>query len=288
MLPKNQTKLLLIFCLLMCFVIIGCEKDDSELLGLSEDPAATLPDDESGLVKKCAPKYGSALYFDGIDDYVKVPHDPSLDMTYEFTITAWVKLEAYTEWASIVTKGGLPESHSIEHNNNYAIQQGGPTPGMGSEYGRFCLTHDCVIFSIPLPQTTTPVALNEWHHVAVVFDDTVANFYLDGWLNGQYPVWGPLCTNEEPLNIGADFPGGHEYWQGLIDEVKIWNIPLRRHHIWAAMHGNATPMAWALVAYWSFDEGYGTVLHDRSRYRNHGELIAGPEWVRPGAPNRGR
>lgn len=288
MLFRIQIKLVTFFCLLICFVFPGCEKDDFEHPGLNENQTADKSNTTGDLDNKCAPMHGSALYFDGIDDYVVVPHDPSLDMTYEFTITAWVKLEAFTEWASIVTKGGLPESHSIENNNNYAIQQGGPTAGMGSEYGRFCLTHDCVIFSIPLPQTITPVALNEWHHVAVVFDDTLASFYLDGRLNGQYPVWGPLCTNEEPLNIGADFPGGHEYWHGLIDEIKIWNIPLSKHHIWATMHGNATPMARALVAYWSFDEGYGTIAHDRSRFRNHGELIGGPVWVRPGAPQRGR
>jgi hypothetical protein len=277
---KKTINLLVVTSLLLVTVFLSCDKEEMESSDMTDGQSMlkctmSYPCNSYGL-----PTHGSALYFDGVNDFVRVPHNPSLDMTHEFTITAWVNLAEFTEWASIVTKGGLPWSYSIEHNNNYAIQQGGPTPGLGSEYGRFCLTHDCVIFSIPLPQTNTSIALNEWHHVAVVFADTLAKFYLDGNPDGQYTVWSPICTNEEPLNIGADFPGGHEYWHGMIDEIKIWNKPLKLQHIRAAMHLGATPMAYALSAYWNFDEGRDTIVHDRSRYRNNGVLIGRPTWVR--------
>ncbi len=53
-----------------------------------------------------AQTHNTALAFDGAGDYVQVPDHPSLDLTTGFTIAAWVYLESYTEWASLVTKGG--------------------------------------------------------------------------------------------------------------------------------------------------------------------------------------
>ena len=61
---------------------------------------------------------GSALRFDGSDDYVRVPDDASLDLTTGCTIAAWVYLESYTEWASLVTKGGVVDDGGALTANN--------------------------------------------------------------------------------------------------------------------------------------------------------------------------
>jgi len=38
-------------------------------------------------------KYGKALEFDGVDDYVEIPDEPSLDLDHDFTIMAWANLD---------------------------------------------------------------------------------------------------------------------------------------------------------------------------------------------------
>lgn len=50
-------------------------------------------------------KFGKALQFDGIGDYVEVGNKPSLNFGLgNFTMEAWVKLSSYNYWKGIITK----------------------------------------------------------------------------------------------------------------------------------------------------------------------------------------
>lgn len=221
---------------------------------------------------------GSALDFDGFDDLVLVTDDPSLDMTDGFTIAAWVYLDSYVEWASIVTKGFF--------NNNYTIHQSGPLGG--SNFGHLRFTS--ALPDLPLfLESNTPIPLGEWHYVAISYDGVDLQFYLDGDKDGGGALRGPLVPNDEPLFIGIDPPGVFEFWDGKIDEVRIWNVALKQTHIQAAMNGHAAPKASNLSGYWRFDEGEGEVTKDQSPNNNTGELRSvfspnGPTWTSPGAP----
>jgi hypothetical protein len=219
---------------------------------------------------------GSALAFDGKDDYMMVPEDPSLDLPNSFTIAAWIYLEGYREWASLVTKGDKPNV------NNYAIQQSGPfDPVYKTEYGKLRFS-GCAGLSAPLPESETLLFLGQWYFVAVTFDSLQIRFYLNGRQDGTGNVQGPLCTNDQPLYIGVDFPLTTEYWYGAIDELKIWNVILSESQINEVMTG-ITPLETSLVGNWAFDEGAGSIAHDRSPHANDGTLIGNPVWV-PGAP----
>ena len=219
-----------------------------------------------------------ALALDGRDDYVIVADDPSLDLQNSFTVTAWIYLKDYTEWASIVTKGDKPNV------NNYAVQQSGPTdPIFKTEYGRLRFS-GCTDLPPPLPESATILTLRTWHFVAVTFDGLQLRYYLNSQPDGARPVTGPLCTNDSPLYFGVDFPLTTEYWYGVIDELGIWNAALTESQIRDVMFGGRGSMASALVGYWSFDEGSGNVAHDRSGFGNDGTLVGNPVWVDPSAP----
>src|SRR5437773_2902334 len=45
----------------------------------------------SGATRTAEGKYGGALFFDGIDDWVTVPASSSFDLTFEMTLEAWVR-----------------------------------------------------------------------------------------------------------------------------------------------------------------------------------------------------
>jgi hypothetical protein len=221
---------------------------------------------------------GSALFFDGQDDYVLVNDDPSLDLENSFTIAAWIYLESYRGWASLVTKGDKPNI------SNYAIQQSEPNdPLYGTIYGKLRFS-GCVAFSTPLPESATVLPLQTWHFVAVTFDGAQVRFYLNGVQDGSGSLTGPLCTNDQPLYIGVDFPLTTEYWHGAIDELRIWNTTLSEGEILNVMHGRQTSPESGLVGYWAFDEGSGYIAHDQSGQANDGQVVGDPLWIRPAAP----
>jgi len=244
--------------------------------GSTEVPASPTPFVVTATA--LAVDHGSALSFDGQDDYVLVPDNPSLDLSNSFTIAAWIYLEEYTGWASILTKGDKPNV------NNYAIQQSEPfDPLYHTQFGRLRFS-GCVTLPAPLPESETVLSLRKWHFVAMTFNGLQVRFYTDGVPDGSSAVLGPLCTNDKPLFIGVDFPLTTEYWHGSLDELQIWNIPLSDSEVLDLMNGKPLALPSALVGDWNFDEGSGSILHDSSAYANHGQLVGDPTWIHSDAP----
>jgi hypothetical protein len=241
-------------------LLSGCSKSEVNV---------QVADEHSSSALKAAGGGNFALDLNGAGDYVRVPDNPSLDLSGRFTVAAWIYIEEYTEWASIVTKG--------ETVNNFTIHQSGPLGG--SEPGHLRFTGGLVDLPVFL-ESETQIPLNEWHFVAITWDGAMLRFYLDGNPDGSGSLVGTLDTNDEPLFIGADFPGSGEFWNGKIDEVRIWNEALSPAHVRASMHGSASPLSRALVGSWNLNEGSGTTAADRSRFSNHGSLIGSPSWVR--------
>lgn len=224
-----------------------------------------------------------ALSFDGASDYLAVAHDKSLNMTDGFTISARIYISEYVEWVSIVTKGGVPGEQI--GTNNYTLHQSGPDGGglelYETEPGHIRFTGGGSSVSDTSPESNTVLSLNTWHHITATYDGKTLRYYLNGVPDGEHEIGGPLVPNGDPLYIGIDPPGDDEYWNGMIDEIKIWNRPLNRGQIRAAMRGSATPVASALAAYWSFNEGAGDTAYDRSGNGNHATLVGSPTWVHP-------
>lgn len=233
-------------------------------------PDVTDPPPADNSPKSAVESRGTALSFDGDGDFVMIENSPSLNMTDGFTIAAWVFLRSYTEWASIVTKG--------TDDNNYTIHQTGEQGG--SEVGRLRFTANSPDLPIYF-ESNTVIPLYEWHHIALTYDGATLTFYLNGIEDGSGTMTGPLYTNDEPLFIGADFPGDDEFLDGAIDEVKIWNEALKDGHIKTVMNGKATPKSNVLVAYLDFNERTGTTVADRSRYSNKGILLGNTLFINP-------
>ena len=242
----------------------------------SLSPDDSVQDGNSGLNKN-GNSSGSALDFDGSGGFVLVPDDASLDMSDKVTITAWIYFNADSypaDYASIVTKG-------IEENNYTLHTING---------GQFALTAGTATGGFQAVSDNAPLTPEVWHHVAATFqyDGTTQEikFYIDGSEAGISSFGGtdpaPLSSNNEPLIIGADFPGGDEFWYGRIDEVRVWNDVLTRGNIRASMNDSRTRSS-SLAGFWKFNEGSGTLAGDESGNNNDGTLIgAGVEFVSPG------
>ncbi len=142
---------------LVLLLMTGCQESETVLkdVELLNDVKASgsINSADASIASK-----GTALSFDGEDDYVEVTDDPSLDITSGLTVAAWIYLESYTEWARVVTKGGSPDD-----DNNYTMHQTGPQGG--SDFGRIRFTGSSPALPLFL-ESNTQIPLNEWHHVA--------------------------------------------------------------------------------------------------------------------------
>jgi hypothetical protein len=91
--------------------------------------------------------------------------------------------------------------------------------------------------------STTPIANNQWYHLAVVYDGTqvapITTLYVNGTADGPpQPAQSTLTSNLEPLLIGSLQNGGGTFI-GMIDEVAIWTRALTPAEISAVYTGGA-------------------------------------------------
>ena len=155
-------------------------------------------------------KINQAASFDGVD-YIEIPDDDSLDITNEITLEAWV----------------YPESWDNAHENNIL------TKGGDDDWGVWNLHHTNKGFRLELAgqqlfESTPSSGLNTWYHIVGTYDTSTMKLYINGMLSHSKSVTGAIETNNEPLRIGKQFWYGnvYSYWDGLIDEVKIYNRAL--------------------------------------------------------------
>ena len=92
-------------------------------------------------------------------------------------------------------------------------------------------------WSAEVSQPLTSADLNTWKHVAMTFDGTTLRLYVGGVLIGSAP--GAHTTRNAPLLFGRWTPAA-EYWNGLIDEVRIYGRVLSQGEIQMDMGGSGT------------------------------------------------
>ena len=92
-----------------------------------------------------------------------------------------------------------------------------------------------------------------WHHVAVTYDGTDRIMYLDGVnIGSDQPVTHDV-PNANNLTIGKTFDT--EYFDGKIDEVRVWNVARTQVDINANMDNELSGNETGLVAYYKLNEG---------------------------------
>lgn len=161
-------------------------------------------------------QFGSALSFDGVNDYVEVPDDATLDLSAELTIAAWVNPSQLGGYRIIVGKSdrGTPV--------NYYLALLGDELDFGFFSGNW------------IESTTSGVNLvvGTWYHVAVAFDDAAntVRFYVDGIERLVAELHGTPAVNALPLRVGSS-GFSNEFFSGLIDEVQVFNRALNAEEI---------------------------------------------------------
>ncbi|MDA2936242.1 DUF2341 domain-containing protein [Patescibacteria group bacterium AH-259-L05] len=200
---------------------------------------------------------GSALEFDGVDDYVSnssfTGHQQS---TGTFEAWAWADTtpgNAYVGGVGGTTTLGATRAIRASGTNWSLVGYGS---GGSQDW------NDIV-----------GVTIGQWNHVVYTWNGTSVKFYLNGKeysnsLSGLVtPTGGVLSIGGMPWDLT-----GVDNWDGKIDHVKVYDYVRTPAQIaWSYNKGKP-------VGHWKFNKGEGTLAYDSSGNSNNGTLVSGPRW----------
>jgi hypothetical protein len=156
----------------------------------------------------------SAYIFNGINNYIEVPYNLELNPTNAITISAWIK--AYNlGWDSYSNYIVSTEQNSP--NNGYSLRGGAKSvtimiSGGGSWY--------------TAQSTYGTVDTGAWYHLVGVYNGSGLLLYLDGSLSASTSYGGGITASTGPLLIGTS-PGSFLRWfNGIIDDIRLFNRAL--------------------------------------------------------------
>ncbi len=148
-------------------------------------------------------------------------------------------------------------------------------------------------FNVALSNSTIP--LNEWHHVAATWDGSVITLYIDGIADGTMPAGGALYDDGLEMNVGNRWNCLRRSFDGIIDEVRVWNEVRTEAEINAYLSRELPdPLSEEnLTVYYKFNTGSGNTAYDYSANGLNGQLggvtfpsstTTPPAWVLSGVP----
>ncbi|MFQ6039233.1 MAG: LamG domain-containing protein [Candidatus Poribacteria bacterium] len=184
-------------------------------------------------------KLGGALEFDGVATYVDCGNEPSLDITKEITVMAWVQFDGLdyknsTGKLNTIAAKGYPDAlaphagwwFSYDNRNNkqdfpytcFGNKKGGWAGGGNNFSGH--------------PSTFKD---GEWYHFAFTIAKSIAVLYIDGAQLGADKPLVNLVLSDTGRNLTIGSAGTNWYFDGIIDEVAIFNVALSENDIGSIM-----------------------------------------------------
>jgi hypothetical protein len=201
-----------------------------------------------------------ALSFDGVNDFARMLNTavniPVGNAAY--TEELWVNVQGWPDY------GGGYEGFLLSRGAE-GVQMGCHIVLLNHHIG---LTHWG-------SDRDTGIALeaDRWYHVATTYDGTTEKLYVDGQLRWQAPLSG-LNVQPTVITFGRHNNYSNYFFQGLMDEVRIWNYVRTNKQIAANAKRLIDPASPGLVAYWRMDELNGQYLIDSSSSANFAVLGA--------------
>lgn len=155
---------------------------------------------------------GQALFFDGLNDYVQTPlSSNSLPLTLEF----WFKTGSDVSGEQSIVDSDIGGSWG--HSVILGYNSGDRTIDIQYHNGQ--------------ADTGVVVSPNTWYHVGVVFSDRL-QAYIDGQLKLDQP-YSPPGLDGNSFRFGRHNAGDPQWFNGLVDEVSIYNRALTQSEIQA-------------------------------------------------------
>ena len=167
-----------------------------------------------------------AYFFDGNNDVINT--NLSSGFSNQFTIQAWVKTSSLEEAGIVSSRTSQIQFNGLYYSNTQKAEVWISSPSLAN------------YISAP-----PPINDNKWHHVLGVFNGTSGKIFLDGVLENTSNTQFNISINS-PFFFGYDnFPNQNRYFNGLLDDIAIWNRALSPEEITQLyeIQSCATPLA---------------------------------------------
>lgn len=159
-------------------------------------------------------KTGSAYYFDGNDDYIRVPNHPSLNVQQAITINFWMKI------AEFFNREAYPLSHG-NWENRWKVS-------ITNEGVRWTIkTNSQVNSGIKDLDSRTKFVKDIYYNITVLYSGADFEVYVNGELDNFSSWSGAILQTAIDLTIGQVLPNNKNYnFRGIIDDVRIYDYAL--------------------------------------------------------------
>jgi len=190
----------------------------------------------------------SAMNLKG-SSYVNIPDADSLDLS-QLSVEAWIKSNipgiSYTDWANLISKG----------NDAYRLMVSPNTDTIFFSVNNGASYHDL--------DSGVKLEANKWYHVVGVYNKTVMKVYVNSVLKNEAAETRNIISNDYGLSIGDNLQVPERYFNGLIDEVKVYAYALSGAEILASYTASRPKY----VGYYGFSESSGDARDDSSYANN--------------------
>lgn len=207
-------------------------------------------------------KRGKALSFDGNSSKVTLP---SIQAGTNMSIAAWIKKNTSTGQRSF-----------------FSSRSGGTYLGLN---GAKIFLYENNATPKGITSSSDVIQIGQWQHIVATSDGSITTFYVNGVQVYQANQTRPGGSGG--AGIGWDPEIGTEFWDGIIDEVRVYNRALSATEIANLYKQGETvvnssqnnKLTNGLVGFWSFngrDIDWGTnTAYDRSGQGNNGTIGGG-------------
>lgn len=210
------------------------------------------------------------VQFDGTSGgYISLCPSEDFDLTEGFTLEAWIFAQ---EWKAESWQGSIITRDQSGPDNGYAFRAG--KNGTLSMVIRV----DGNWFEV---QSDPIMNTNQWYHVATVVNGNTLSLYINGGLVTSATFSGTFDNNDQAVIIGESLGWPGRNWNGILDEVRIWNVARTAAEISDNQQTAFTGTESGLVAYLPMNEGSGTAsqnIADGSCNGNFVDLDGNSSW----------
>ena len=217
-----------------------------------------------------------SLRFTGTNGYINLGNAAPLRLS-TFTLETWFKRDG--TGVSVTTGGGgimaLPliakgtsESETPTVDINYFLGITTPSNVLCADFEEGA-TGASPSGNHPI-SGVTPIVTGTWYHAAVTYDGSKWQLFLNGNLEKEMVVGQPVAmATNSPVSFGTSVQSNgtsaQGFFDGTMDEVRIWNTARTQAQIWASANAEITTPQANLVGRWSLDgnanSSAGTIIN---------------------------